>query len=255
MGNHSLVARNCKACTSIPFGSVVLLLIVSVVAAAIPQSEGQTSSMPQWQTAAGGKMQFDVASVKPTQSAGRPATNVPLLGDVYAPTGGLFSATNTPLMNYLRFAFKDMKLAYQSTSDLSAGPNWIRTQPYDIEAKAQGNPTKDQMRLMMQSLLADRFKLVVHYEKRLLPAYALVLSKEGKTGPQLKSDDGSCSMSPSDIQNLNTAPQLPLPAARTSSTSENPCGVLTLPRVRLGSFALPDARLRSPCWHRWLRRP
>ena len=34
--------------------------------------------------------------------------------------------------------------------------------PFDIEARAAGNPTKDQMRLMMQSLLADRFRLRVH---------------------------------------------------------------------------------------------
>jgi uncharacterized protein (TIGR03435 family) len=55
-----------------------------------------------------------------------------------------------------------------------------------IEAKADGNPTKDQMRLMMQSLLADRFKLAVHFETQEQPVLALVPIKEGKTGPRLR---------------------------------------------------------------------
>lgn len=45
-------------------------------------------------------------------------------------------------------------------------PKWARNQSWLIEAKADGNPTKDQMRLMMQSLLAHRFKLRVHFETR-----------------------------------------------------------------------------------------
>jgi hypothetical protein len=55
------------------------------------------------------------------------------------------------------------------------------------------------MRLMMQSLLADRFKLAVHVESRQLPVYVLVLDKPGKLGPQLKPhpDDVPCPPTPS----------------------------------------------------------
>jgi len=171
-------------------------------------------------------MDFDVASVKLVDSPGRPTTNVPFLGDAYAPTGGLFSARNTPLSVYMRFAFKDVKLAYQKGPDLAGAPDWVRTQPYDIEARAQGNPTKDQMRLMVLSLLADRFKLAVHYEKRPLPVYALVLSKAGKAGPQIKPDDEPCSTTPNEIRTLNTAPGLPPPAERPATAPQIPCGVL-----------------------------
>ena len=64
-----------------------------------------------------------------------------------------------------------------------------------IEARAQGNPTKDQMRLMMQSLLADRFRLITHIEKQTKPVFHLVMAKAGKTGPQLQahSENESCS--------------------------------------------------------------
>jgi hypothetical protein len=42
--------------------------------------------------------------------------------------------------------------------------NRVSANFYDIDARADGNPTKEQMRVMMQSLLADRFKLKVHFE-------------------------------------------------------------------------------------------
>jgi uncharacterized protein (TIGR03435 family) len=56
---------------------------------------------------------------------------------------------------------------------------------YDIVAKAEGDgePTKDEFRQMLQSLLADRFKLKVHREQREMPVYALVV---GKNGPKFK---------------------------------------------------------------------
>jgi uncharacterized protein (TIGR03435 family) len=46
--------------------------------------------------------------------------------------------------------------------------------------------TKDELRLMMQSLLAERFKLAVHYEERRVPVLALVVAKAGTTGPKLQ---------------------------------------------------------------------
>ena len=74
-------------------------------------------------------------------------------------------------------------------------PQWTKGVRYDIEARASGNPTKDQYRLMMQALLADRFKLVAHHESRQVPVFALVLDKPGKLGPQLRAHpaDSPCS--------------------------------------------------------------
>ena len=63
---------------------------------------------------------------------------------------------------------------------------WTTEDRFDIEARAPGNPTKADYRLMMQSLLADRFKLTVHYETRVVPLFELVLAKPGKFGPQLR---------------------------------------------------------------------
>ena len=57
---------------------------------------------------------------------------------------------------------------------------------FDIEARSTANPTKDQMRLMMQSLLVDRFKMKAHIEQKTRPVFELLLAKRGRTGPQLR---------------------------------------------------------------------
>ena len=74
-------------------------------------------------------------------------------------------------------------------------PKWATAERFDVEARApQPTPTKDQMRLMMQSLLADRFKLTLHFDARQVSVFALVLAKPGKTGPELvpHPDDPPC---------------------------------------------------------------
>jgi uncharacterized protein (TIGR03435 family) len=65
-------------------------------------------------------------------------------------------------------------------------PKWALAQAFDIQARAAGNPSVDQMRLMVRSLLADRFKFAMHYEDRQAPFFALVLARPGKLGPQIR---------------------------------------------------------------------
>jgi uncharacterized protein (TIGR03435 family) len=59
-----------------------------------------------------------------------------------------------------------------------------------MEARAEGNPTTEQKELMLQSLLAERFKLVVHHETRQPPICVLVTTRTGRTGPQLLLNSG-----------------------------------------------------------------
>ena len=62
-------------------------------------------------------------------------------------------------------------------------PKWVTIDTFDIEARApNSNATKDRMRLMMQSLLTERFHLAAHFEAQTLPVFALVLAKPGKLG-------------------------------------------------------------------------
>ena len=142
-------------------------------------------SVAQWQIAAGGKMAFEVASIKPDKGAFTPP-NFPLdNGDAYAPTGGRFSA-DFPLVTYIQFAYKVRFTQEQVQSMLANLPPWVASERFAIQARGEGNPTKDQMRLMMQSLLAERFQLAVHFETRQTAVLALTLVKAGKTGPKLR---------------------------------------------------------------------
>jgi uncharacterized protein (TIGR03435 family) len=194
-----------------PFVLLFIVGVVSVISALGAQLlSGQSNAtqvpaaqpvVPDWQKIAGGKATFDVASIKQNRSGTYPAgplphSNIPLDtqdGGRFAPTGGLFSTTNMALRTYISFAYKlmDYDILYSLQPQL---PKWTNTEKYDIEARASGNPTADQYRLMMQALLADRFKLAAHWEIHQLPVLALVLDKSGKLGPQLRrhTDDPPC---------------------------------------------------------------
>ena len=73
--------------------------------------------------------------------------------------------------------------AYQVNYDRLVGPDWIRTERYDIDAKFPPDAKSDTLWPMLQNLLAERFKLVVHRDQTLAPVYALVV---GKNGPKLQ---------------------------------------------------------------------
>jgi uncharacterized protein (TIGR03435 family) len=154
--------------------------------AAFAQSAAQVPAQaPNWQTAAGGKRAFEVASVKLDTGPFRPP-NFPLdPGDAYRPVGGRFSA-DFPLSTYIAFAYKLSLSSDQRQAMLSHLPDWVSTDRYAIEARTEGRPTKDEMRLMVQSLLAERFKFAAHFENRVFSALALVLLRPGKTGPRLR---------------------------------------------------------------------
>lgn len=151
------------------------------------------------------RLEFEVASVKPNNT-GSPAgqTNVPLgPGNVYTPTGGYLSVVNYPAAALIAFAYK---ITGDQEQYLRAHlPDWVLTERFDVEARAAGNPTKDEMRMMVRALLADRFKLAMHYETRQTPVFAMVLSKPGKAGPRLRQH-------PEDFPCITAAtPQLPPP--------------------------------------------
>jgi uncharacterized protein (TIGR03435 family) len=146
---------------------------------------------------------FEVASVKPNRSDAPASSRFPLgPGDAYVPDGGFFAATNQALIVYLRFAYK------LGQGDLLGMPGWVYNERFDIEARAQGNPTKDQVRLMMRALLADRFKVITHTETRKRPVLDLVLLKAGKVGPQLRVDLDECAAgaAPSSTSGLQLPP-------------------------------------------------
>jgi uncharacterized protein (TIGR03435 family) len=88
-----------------------------------------------------------------------------------------FLATNAPLRALIRFAYG------VQDSQISGGPDWMDSERYDVVTKytkpMTGLSDYQEVKLLVQALLADRFKLVVHHEIKELPAYVLVVGPNG----------------------------------------------------------------------------
>jgi bla regulator protein blaR1 len=209
---------------------IFLAAFVSAIAVSSVSSNAQSQSAlppaspsqsaPEWQRAAGGKMEFDAASIKLSLPGTQPHANFGLnIDNETLQPGGLLSASNRPLTVYIEFAYKIMLTREQEASMVAHRPKWVAEQGFDFEARAEDSPTKDQARLMMQSLLADRFKLAVHFETRDTPVLVMVLDKPGKLGPRIRphSEGPSCDTKleiPSDRSSPSVPPGGFLPFCR-----------------------------------------
>jgi uncharacterized protein (TIGR03435 family) len=132
---------------------------------------------------------FEVASIKPNNSGdGRVMMqNQP----------GRYIATNVTLRLLIRNAYQLQDF------QITGGPSWLASDHFDINAKvpdefrAMAPPAPGSgpgpLQLMIRSLLAERFKLVVHNETKESPIYALILARsDGKLGPGLKKSNVDC---------------------------------------------------------------
>jgi uncharacterized protein (TIGR03435 family) len=113
------------------------------------------------------KPEFTVATIKPS----RP--DAPRGG--YGFRGQDVTSTNVTV-NWL------IKLAYNvHARQIVGGEAWLDSAKYDVVGRPDtpGQPSRDQMKLMLQKLLVDRFQLKFRTEKRELPVYAMVVLKTG----------------------------------------------------------------------------
>jgi len=109
--------------------------------------------------------QFEVASMK-ALPPGEP-------GRARSADGAQVHYPSTSLLFLLREAYR------LKSREQVEGPDWMRTQMYDIEAKLPANASKNQIPEMLQALLTERLKLSVHHETRLLPANILLVARKG----------------------------------------------------------------------------
>ena len=119
-----------------------------------------------------GRPSFEVASVKPVASnvdfmiRGGPGTSDP----------GLIRYTGVTLTEVILIAHQVKRYQIE-------GPGWLDTNRFDIVAKVPWGATREQFRLMLQNLLAERFQLSLHHELKEFAIFALVV---GKRGPKMK---------------------------------------------------------------------
>lgn len=124
---------------------------------------------------------FEVASLKPGKRV--------MTADGYSyssidnPTPGNLVAINASLAECIRWAYNVKE--YQLS-----GPDWLNSSDttFDIQAKAPAGTPRPEIRRMLQTLLAERLKLELHRETRMLPVYHLVAAKGGPKFQQAKTD-------------------------------------------------------------------
>ena len=138
-----------------------LTLSVVAIAAIGAPSFGQSRS--------GLRPSFEVASIKPSK------TNTGVTVGVGSGQGG---GRNVTLKMLIAAAYRVQEF------EIVGGPRWISSDRFDVEGKAEDpKADPDQLRLMLQSLLEDRFQLKLHRENKEAPIYALVVAKDG---PKIK---------------------------------------------------------------------
>jgi len=142
------------------FGALAILIAFSLMLA--PPGRAQSAAA---------KPQFEVASVKPNTEDGR-------MDSFPVRSGDRIQMHNNQVGSMILYAYQVFSYQVIGNTRLPEHWNW-----YDIEAKVEGSPSDDEVRLMFQSLLEDRFKLKVHHETKEMEVYKLVVAKNG---PKLK---------------------------------------------------------------------
>jgi uncharacterized protein (TIGR03435 family) len=118
--------------------------------------------------------EFEVASVKINKSG--------LFGSSLERSGGRLTLRNASLHECIELAYGILDKHYALS-----GPSWLDSDRYDIVAKASDTTAREQLLLMLRRLLADRFGLKMHQEKRSLRVYTLVVARGG---PKIKVASG-----------------------------------------------------------------
>jgi uncharacterized protein (TIGR03435 family) len=159
----------------IPTALILLLVASDAVSGQTAQSKPASGQAPQ------SKLSFDVATVKPAapldmqrMAADMQAGRMPKVGPQVDATRATY--TYEPLDQLIA-------LAYNLRSYQISGPAWLSQTRFDIEATIPEGATKDDVPVMLQALLGERFKLVAHRTQEEHKVLALVV---GKGGPKMK---------------------------------------------------------------------
>ena len=115
---------------------------------------------------------FDIADVHVSPSTTNPYTY--LSGG--ALRGGRYDLWKATMLDLIRIAWA------VPGDKVLGGPDWLEVDRFDVSAKAPPSTSPETIRLMLQALLLDRFRLVLHRDIRPMPAYELTLGKGRRRG-------------------------------------------------------------------------
>jgi uncharacterized protein (TIGR03435 family) len=190
-----------------------------------PKPELNATRPPaQSQAAEASNASFVITSVKANRSGNARVYPFTLGPD------GRFAVTNMTLRNLLGAAYQGSRIEDKTS--------WLDSERFDIEGKAEGNPSREQMWSMVRKLLADRFYLIAHTEVRVVPGYALILARtDGSFGPRLRSS--ACvgkDTAPFQPYDPKQPPPLPCGSARGRPTGNMEARWQTMEELAFGLF-------------------
>jgi len=219
-----------RAANHLTFGRKLLLSAAAMAALAGPIVFGLMNAPPSRAQSPAAestpRLTFDVASIKPYHGEGN-------LFRIRAERG-MFAAESATVKFLVQFAYR------VNDTQILGAPAWINSEHYEIEAKRDESSADGQrklgededaqrLRLMLQSLLADRFKLAVHRETKDLPIYVLTVAKSGS---KLRASAASAE------ENIPLGPPTPDGPQPNHSFRMNGSGELSVMAQNLDRFAL-----------------
>jgi uncharacterized protein (TIGR03435 family) len=204
-----------------PRSQVCGLFLVAVMVWAAPLPAQPPPAEPSQRPGGAPGAQFEVASIKPNNS-----------GDfrraIGPGPGGRFQGLNVSLRELVTFAFNvDMSLV---SLQVAGGPSWIDQEKFDVDAVAPAGATwPGEARAMVAAMLADRFKLKAHRERRETPVYHLVMDRnDRRPGAMLRVSTIDCEARRAAAR--RGAPPPPAPGPPPNPATVRPvCGVRQAP--------------------------
>jgi|SRR5579862_2200033 uncharacterized protein (TIGR03435 family) len=198
--------------------------MIAVAASNAPYMRAQSAPAPK----------FDVTSIRPCEST-LTAAGVRGGGIGVSPGRLRVNCVSVRFMIQLAYGISaDSKLVFpfdpSGLAPVEGGPAWMKSDQYDIEAKAEGDPGRQAMEgPMFRALLEDRFKLKLSIETRQIPMYELIMAKSGSKLQPLQ--EGSCT--PLD------QPPSPSPGDKNPfSAFSKACGLIRIGKAAAGTFAM-----------------
>jgi uncharacterized protein (TIGR03435 family) len=194
------------------------------------------TSLP-WQTKAGPALAFEAAIIKENKDPSAPSkrgcsetgSNIPK---------GRCQARNIWMRSIIALAYG---ISVDDVGDrIFNRPSWIESERYDLEAKAENsNASTEELESMLQTLLAERLKLKVHFEMRNLEQFTLVV---GKNGPTLHESDGHA---PFEVKTRLVSEGASKPFYKATATNSTITAFLSYIKPTFGHRILDNTALRG----------
>jgi uncharacterized protein (TIGR03435 family) len=179
-----------RAAGLIATGAIAILGVGPItVARDISHTEAAGTAAP-WLT-------FETVSLRRSQDAGKSSMQV-TEEEGGKPGVGLdgrvqwLTATNVTARSLLWHAYE-----FRELHQIDNAPEWLDSDRFDLVAKAPSRATPQEVREMLRSFLAERFKLEAHHGSKEFPIYALILTgQDGRTGPRMTASQVDCRSRP-----------------------------------------------------------